>query len=151
MSKWDKILKLNILKHILINNYFLKSMIKKKFGRFILFSSSAVEDTNAQILYSVSKALLENYIQKSARIFGKKNIFFNCIKTSIVIDKTNNWYKASLSKPHKVKKFVNDYISVKKAGSSADFKEFIKLLISDENEFINGSILKIDGATKFIN
>ena len=70
--KWEKIIKLNILKHILINNFYLKSMIKKKFGRFILFSSSAVEDTDAPITYSVSKALLENYVQKSARIFGKK-------------------------------------------------------------------------------
>lgn len=114
------------------------------------FSSSAVEDTNAPITYSVSKAMLENYVEKSARIFGKDNIFFNCIKTSIVIDKNNNWFKALKTKPHKVKKFIKDYISVKKAGNSSDFKEFIKQLISEKNKFINGSVIKIDGATKFI-
>ena len=151
MSKWEKILNLNILKHILINNFFLKTMIKKKFGRFVFFSSSAVEDTNAPITYSVSKALLENYVEKSARIFGKKNIFFNCIKTSIVIDKNNNWFKATKNNPIKVKRFINDYISVPKAGNSSDFKDFIKHLISENNKFINGSIIKIDGATKFIN
>lgn len=151
ISKWEKILNLNILKHILINNFFLKTMIKKKFGRFVFFSSSAVEDTNAPITYSVSKALLENYVEKSARIFGKKNIFFNCIKTSIVVDKNNNWFKASQKNPIKVKKFINDYISVKKAGNSSDFKHFITHLISENNKFINGSIIKIDGATKFIN
>lgn len=149
--KWEKILNLNILKHILINNFFLKKMIKKKFGRFVFFSSSAVEDTNAPITYSVSKALLENYVEKSARIFGKKNIYFNCIKTSIVIDKNNNWFKASKNNPHKVKKFIDDYISVKKAGDSSDFRDFIKQLISEKNKFINGSIIKIDGGTKFIN
>ena len=149
--QWEKILKLNILKHININNFYLKNMIKNKFGRFIFFSSSAVEDTNAPITYSVSKALLENYIQKSARIFGKKNIFFNCIKTSLVIDKDNNWYKASKKNPKKVNNFVKQYISVNKAGNSGDFKEYIKLLISSKNKFLNGSIIKIDGATKFIN
>jgi NAD(P)-dependent dehydrogenase (short-subunit alcohol dehydrogenase family) len=151
ISHWEKILKLNILKHIHINNFYLKTMIKKRFGRFIFFSSSAVEDTSAPITYSVSKALLENYIQKSARIFGKKNIFFNCIKTSLVIDKNNNWFKASKKNPKKVNDFVKEYISVKKAGNSDDFKEYVKLLISSKNKFLNGSIIKIDGATKFIN
>ncbi len=150
ISKWEKILNLNILKHILINNFFLKSMQKKKFGRFVFFSSSAVEDTNAPITYSVSKAMLENYVEKSARIFGKDNIFFNCIKTSIVIDKNNNWYKALKANPNKVKKFIKDYTSVKKAGNSSDFVDFIKQLISERNKFVNGSIIKIDGATKFI-
>ena len=33
LDKWNKSLNLNILKHILINNFFLKKMLNKKFGR----------------------------------------------------------------------------------------------------------------------
>jgi len=62
LDNWQKLLNLNILKHILINNFFLKKMINNKFGRILFFSTSAVEDTNASIAYSTSKAFLENYV-----------------------------------------------------------------------------------------
>ena len=76
---WLKMLKMNILKHILINNFFLEEMKKNKYGRILFFSTSAVEDKNASIAYSTSKAFLENYVIKSANIFGKSNILINCL------------------------------------------------------------------------
>ena len=62
MKDWTKLLELNILKHILINNIYLEKMVKKKFGRILFFSTSAVEDKNASIVYSTAKAFLENYV-----------------------------------------------------------------------------------------
>ena len=55
-------------------------MKKNKYGRILFFSTSAVEDKNASIAYSTSKAFLENYVIKSANIFGKSNILINCLK-----------------------------------------------------------------------
>ena len=54
-------------------------MINKKFGRILFFSTSAVEDKNASIAYSTSKAFLENYVIKSASQFGKHNVLINCL------------------------------------------------------------------------
>ena len=148
MKDWIKLLELNILKHILINNIFLKKMVKKKFGRILFFSTSAVEDKNASIVYSTAKAFLENYVIKSANIFGKYNVLINCIKTSIVASKNNNWFKASLQKPDFVKEFARKYISIERIGTSEDLLEFIDLMISEKNKFMNGSIVKIDGGVK---
>ena len=64
LDSWQKSLNLNILKHILINNFFLKKMINQKFGRILFFSSLAVNDPKAPITYSTSKAFLENYVKK---------------------------------------------------------------------------------------
>jgi 3-oxoacyl-[acyl-carrier protein] reductase len=149
IKDWVKLLELNILKHIFINNFFIKKMIKKKFGRILFFSTSAVEDKNASIAYSTSKAFLENYVIKSANIFGKYNILTNCIKTSVIAAKNNNWYKASVQKPDFVKDFAKKYLSVEKLGTGEDLVKFINLIISDENNFMNGSIVKIDGGLKF--
>ena len=146
---WIKLLDLNILKHISINNFFMKQMIKNKFGRILFFSTSAVEDKNSSIAYSTAKAYLENYVIKSANIFGKDNILINCLKTSIVAAKNNNWFKASLEKPEFVKEFAKKYISVERIGTGEDLIEFISLIISEKNKFMNGSILKVDGGLKF--
>ncbi len=148
LSSWSRLLDINILKHILINNHFLKEMKKKKYGRILFFSTTAVEDKNASIAYSTSKAFLENYVIKSANIFGKHNILINCIKTSIIAAKNNNWYKASIQKPKFVKEFAKKYISIEKIGRGDDLVDLIKLVISNNNKFINGSILRIDGGLK---
>ena len=123
-------------------------MKKNKFGRILFFSTSAVEDTNAPIAYSTSKAFLENYVVKSACIFGKYNILVNCIKTSIVAAKNNNWYKATIQKPNIVRQTAKKLISVEKIGKADDFIDFINLIISSKNKFMNGSIVKIDGGIK---
>lgn len=149
IKDWLKLLNLNILKHISINNLFLKSMIEKKFGRILFFSTSAVEDKNASIAYSASKAFLENYVIKTANTFGKYNILTNCIKTSVIAAKNNNWFKASLEKPDFVNEFAKKLISVEKIGKGEDLVDFISLIISEKNKFMNGSIVKIDGGLKF--
>ena len=56
MTSWQKMLDINVLKHIMINNYFLDQMKKNNFGRILFFSTTAVEDKNASIAYSTSKA-----------------------------------------------------------------------------------------------
>ena len=148
MTSWQKMLDINVLKHIMINNYFLDQMKKNNFGRILFFSTTAVEDKNASIAYSTSKAFLENYVVKSANIFGKHNILINCIKTSIIAAKNNNWYKASVQKPDFVKDFAKKYIAVERLGKGDDLSDFINLIISEKNEFMNGSIVRIDGGLK---
>ena len=148
LENWQKSLNLNILKHILINNFFLKKMVNNKFGRILFFSTSAVEDTNASITCSTSKAFLENYVTKSASLFGKHNILINCIKTSIVAAKNNNWYKATFQKPKEVNELVKKYIAVERIGNAEDLIDFINLIISSKNKFMNGSIVRIDGGIK---
>jgi len=148
LDNWKKSLNLNILKHILINNFFLKKMVNQKFGRILFFSTQAVDDASASITYSTSKAFLENYVKKSSILFGKYNVLINCVKTSIIAAKNNNWYKGTISKPNKVNKFVKKYIGVERIGKAEDLIDFINLIISSKNNFMNGSIVRIDGGIK---
>ena len=123
-------------------------MIKNKFGRILFFSGTAIEEPNASISYSTSKAFLENYVKKSAVLFGKHNVFINCIKTSIVAAKNNNWYNATFQKPKEVNELVKKYIAVERIGNAEDLIDFINLIISSKNKFMNGSIVRIDGGIK---
>ena len=44
--------------------------------------------------------------------------------------------------------FAKKYISVERIGTGEDLLEFIALIISEKNNFMNGSIVKIDGGLK---
>jgi 3-oxoacyl-[acyl-carrier protein] reductase len=148
IEDWITCLELNFFKHIMINNLFLKDMIKKNFGRILFFSSFVVDDPQASIMYSCSKALLENYVKKSAIIFGKNNILINAIKTSVIAAKNNNWYKATIQKKDFVDKKMKDLIAVERIGTVDDLKYFINDIVSEKNTFMNGSIVNIDGGMK---
>ena len=123
-------------------------MVNQKFGRILFFSTTAVDDPKTSITYSTSKAFLENYVIKSASLFGKHNVLINCIKTSIVAAKNNNWYKATFQKPKEVNELVKKYIAVERIGNAEDLIDFINLIISSKNKFMNGSIVRIDGGIK---
>ena len=148
LDSWQKSLNLNILKHILINNFFLKKMVNQKFGRILFFSTQAVDAPGGSIPYSTSKAFLENYVKKSSILFGRHNVLINCIRTSIIAAKNNNWYKGTISKPMKVDKIVKKSLAVERIGKAEDLIDFINLAISSKNNFMNGSVVRIDGGIK---
>ena len=66
----------------------------------------------------------------------------------LIFKEKRNWYKASIQKPKFVKEFAKKYISIEKIGRGDDLVDLIKLVISNNNKFINGSILRIDGGLK---
>ena len=66
----------------------------------------------------------------------------------MVVAKNNNWYKATIQKPNKVNELVKKYIAVEKVGKAKDLIDFINLIISSKNKFMNGSIVRIDGGIK---
>ena len=44
--------------------------------------------------------------------------------------------------------FVKKYIAVERIGKAEDLVDFINLVISSKNKFMNGSIVRIDGGIK---
>ena len=47
-----------------------------------------------------------------------------------------------------VNELAKKYIAVEKVGKAEDFIDFINLIISSKNRFMNGSIVRIDGGIK---
>ena len=54
----------------------------------------------------------------------------------------------TIQKPNQVNELVKKYIAVEKIGKTEDLIDFINLIISTKNNFMNGSIVSIDGGMK---
>ena len=83
-SEWKDLWWYNFGYSIEINNFFLEKMKKKKYGRILYFSTTAVNLKTGSAIYSSTKAALEDYVKKTGRNYADKNIYINAIKTSIV-------------------------------------------------------------------
>lgn len=147
-NDWKDLWWYNFGYSIEINNFFLEKMKKNKYGRILYFSTTAVNLKNGPAIYSSTKAALEDYVKKNGRNYANKNIYINAIKTSIVSDKNNNWYKFEKSKPSKIKKnFLKNNLAVGKFGRSEYFIDLIDSMVTEKNLFMTGSVVDIDGGS----
>ena len=145
-EKWEEVWKLNFASCVIINNFFINKFEKNNFGRILHFGSTATNLKKGSATYSSTKAAIYDYVKKMGNNYSNKNIYFDCIKTSIVIDKDNNWNKFEKSNTKKViNKILSENLSTKKFGRSEYFTPLINYLCSKNNHFITGSIIDIDG------
>ncbi len=145
-KKWEESWKVNFACSIIINNYFLKNFEKNKYGRILHIGSTATNLKKGSATYSSTKAATYDYVRKMGNNFANKNIYINCIKTSIVSDKFNNWNKFEKKSSDKaIKKLLSENLSTQKFGRSEYFTPLIEYLCSKKNQFITGSIIDIDG------
>ena len=148
VKEWKSLWWYNFGYTIEINNFFLKLMKKKKYGRILYFSTTAVNLKSGPAIYSSTKAALEDYVKKMGRNYADKNIYINAIKTSIVSDKKNNWFKFENSKPVKAqKKILTENLAIGKFGRSEYFVNIIENMITENNQFMTGSVVNIDGGS----
>ncbi len=99
-------------------------------------------------IYSSTKAALEDYIKKTGRNYADKNIFINALKTSIVSDENNNWYKFEKSKSSSTKrKVLKKNLATGKFGRSEYFSDLIENMVTENNQFMTGSVVDIDGGS----
>lgn len=147
-SEWKDLWWYNFGYSIEINNFFLEKMKKKKYGRILYFSTTAVNLKTGSAIYSSTKAALEDYVKKTGRNYADKNIYINAIKTSIVSDKNNNWHKFEKSKSTKTKRRVlASTLAVGKFGRSEYFINLIDSMVTENNQFMTGSVVDIDGGS----
>lgn len=143
---WKEVWWFNFGYTIDVNNHFLPLMKKKKFGRVLYFSSTAVNIKTGSAIYSSTKTVIEDYVKKMGRNYAKNNIFFNAIKTSLVSDKSNNWFKYEKKTSKKnTKKMLKENLAVENFGRSSHFEYLITYLNSEKNKFLTGSVIDIDG------
>lgn len=118
-----KVWKTNIGIPIKINDYLISQKIIKKNSRIILFSSKAADDMSGKSAYNMSKQYLEAYVKNASKYYKNENIYFNCIKPSIVISTGNNWYKC---KRDNYRKYINFIKKFNKNGTEINSNHIFK-------------------------
>ncbi len=145
-NRWEELWKINFASSVIINNYFIKNFQKNNFGRILHFGSTVTDIKKGSPIYSSTKAATYDYVKKMGNNFSEKNVYINCIKTSIVSDKDNNWNKFEKMNTKKtIAKILKENLSTEKFGRSKYFTPIITYLCSKNNQFITGSIIDIDG------
>ena len=145
-KEFCKVMNVNLLGTYLMSQSSIKIMKNQKMGKIINIGSiygqvSSDEriygdsGRNNSEVYSVTKAGIIHLTKYMATHFGKYNIQTNCISPGGIFNNQS-------------KEFVDNYIKknpMNRMGTPADLQSAIKFLISDENTYLNGQNITVDG------
>ena len=143
-NDWDKVMDTNVKSYFLCTKEVINGMIKRKYGKIINVSSIAGRDKSILLgaAYSTSKAAVIGFTRHVASEVGKFGINVNCICPS-------QTYTPMLKEIFKKNQGLEDIVKNRNPlGYIADPKQIssvILFLASDESNYINGSIVDING------
>ena len=143
-NDWDKVMNTNVKSYFLCTKEVINGMIKRKYGKIINVSSIAGRDKSILLgaAYSTSKAAIIGFTRHVASEVGKFGINVNCICPS-------QTYTPMLKEIFKKNQGLEDIVKNRNPlGYIAEPKQIssvILFLASDESNYINGSIIDING------
>lgn len=139
MSKreWDDVLSTNLDGFFNVTRAVLFSLLKAKKGRIVVVSSASGRIGQAgQVNYSASKAGLIGAAKALAREVGRKNIVVNVVAPGFI--ETEMTEKVP-------KEQVLPLVPLNRLGRTEDVAALVDFLCSEENMYIHGQVIGIDG------
>jgi 3-oxoacyl-[acyl-carrier protein] reductase len=140
-TEYLRTLEINLNSNRVLLKAVLPGMEKRKFGRIVAVSSSYSTITKAgRSSYSVSKAALEALIRSIAVENAQSNILANSIVPGFIetpLTHKNNT-RSQIDK-------VLERIPMQRLGSPMEVANLASFLISEENSYITGQSIRIDG------
>lgn len=134
----EKIFNINTHSNIYFAKYLVRKMVEDGYGRFIFLSSTRAINGDIGIsLYSMTKQSLSSLSSCITKEYSKFGITSNVLSLGYFNTPLMNNIE------EKTKKKLISQIPTKKLGKSINISRTIKMII--KNDYINNSIIKIDG------
>jgi 3-oxoacyl-[acyl-carrier protein] reductase len=139
-ADWDDVINVNLKGAYLFSRAVLKPMIRAKRGHIVSIGSFASERViESPVHYAASKSALRGFTEALAREVGRYNIAVNLVSPGLL--------DVGLGKmllPHRISEYVAQS-SLGRLGKADEVAEAIAFLVSDENSFMTGAKIVLDG------
>ena len=138
---FHEVFQVNVVAPFKLISGLVEGMKHQKFGRIVNISSIwGQKSKEGRTLYSSSKAALDALTRSLAIEFAAYNILINSVAPGYIetdMLKQYNTEKELLK--------IKDTIPMKRFGKKIEIAELVKFLCSENNSYITGQILTIDG------
>lgn len=137
---FDKVINVNLKGTYNVTKNVIPYMMKQKYGKIVNISSVVGVSGNAgQANYAASKAGIIGFTKSIAKELASRNILANCVAPGFI--KTDMTDILSDS----VKESINSQIPLKKMGTAKEVANAVYFLGNEENTYITGQVLNVDG------
>ena len=138
---FHEVFQVNVVAPFKIISGVIEDMKHQKFGRIVNISSIwGQRSKEGRALYSSSKAALDALTRSLAIEFASYNILINSVAPGYIETDMLKQYNTE-----KELSTIRDKIPMKRFGKKIEIAELVKFLCSENNSYITGQILTIDG------
>ena len=139
-TEWQQVIDINLTSTFLLCKFFLKKMIKNKFGKIINITSVVGHTGNVgQANYAASKSGIIGMSKSLALEYAKKNININCISPGFIQTKMTE----KIDPKHK--DMILSKIPSSRLGKPEDVAYLTAFLSSDLSNYITGETIHVNG------
>lgn len=146
LESWQSTMQVNLLSCVQILNELLPLMINNKInGQSVvnIASTAGYRPVELTSCYSATKAAMISLTQTMALEFAKHKIRFNCICPGIVDTPIHSIDKMPNSQS--LRESYNEAHPIGRMGQPEDIANAIEHMISDQNTWLTGNIMVLDG------
>ncbi len=137
---WDELLDVNLKGTYLATRLVLRGMFRRRAGRILNIGSIAgLRLLEAPVHYAASKAAIRGFTESLAKEVGRYGIMVICLAPGIL----DGGVGESLP-PHRLKEYLQ-HCSLGRVGTFREVSEVAAFLVSDQNTYMNGATLAMDG------
>jgi len=140
-SDFQEILQVNVIAPFEIISGVVESMKQKKFGRIVNISSIWGQiSREGRSLYSSSKAALDALTKSFALEFGPYNVLINSVAPGYVDTELIKKHNTDLELAE-----IKKTIPLQRFAKKTEISNLVKFLCSENNSYVTGQIITIDG------
>ncbi|RPG87075.1 MAG: SDR family oxidoreductase [Crocinitomicaceae bacterium TMED209] len=145
-KEWQESFNLNFFSSIYTIQNFLKLLKKSEEPSIVCISSICAKSSlGCPIVYSSSKAALNNYVKNMSKLIGKLNIRINSISPGNIMFKNSTWEKKLNDNKKKVVRYIKNEVPLNKFGNPNNVADMVMYLSSSSANFTTGSNFVLDG------
>ncbi len=137
---WDDVMDVNLKGAYLVSREALRGMIRRRSGRILNIGSVAGERMiESPVHYAASKAAIRGFTESLAKEMGRYGIMVNAIAPGIL----EGGVGSSLPS-YRLKDYLS-HCALGRVGRFSEVSHAAAFLVSDENTYMNGATLVMDG------
>lgn len=137
---FDKVININLKGTFNMTKTVTPYMMKQRYGKIVNISSVVGVIGNAgQSNYAASKAGIIGFTKSVARELASRNILANCVAPGFIRTDMTDVLSDT------VKESIHAQIPLKKMGEAHEVANAVYFLASEENTYITGQVLNVDG------
>lgn len=142
-EEWKRMIENNLYSSIIVIENFLK-FFNKEIKIVCISSISGKYLSKSSIEYTVAKSALNTYVRKKSKLLNGDSTI-NCVAPGNILFKGGSWDKKLKAGNAKVMKQIRENVPLKRFGTPAEVASLVSFICSGSSNFINGSIITIDG------
>lgn len=145
LSAWNKIIDKNFW--TTVNSVLNFEKFIKNNGKIICISSICGKEyiDGAPINYSVAKSAVNSFVKFYSHQISNSNKSINAILPGNLMFNGSVWDKKMKNNKRKVKNFIKKNVPINQFGETDSIMNMIYYIIDQNNNFLNGSLITLDG------